>query len=278
MARLRRHARRADVTHLQWLTLPALDAHLLPGRPRVWTVHDPPPQGGGRRAWAAAAARMDAIVVHSGAGADAVIDRLGVDPERVRVIPHGAFDHLTRLERETPLPAELADAEKPVILLFGLIRPYKGVDLALEAFREIPEAELWIVGRAMMDVEPLRELARSAPPSSRVRFLPRFITDPEIPALFRRADVVALPYREADQSGVLYTALAFGKAIVATDVGGFPDVAAHDGALRLVPAGDAAALAAALADVVGDGGSASGSSGPRAPPPTGRTHGTAPRR
>ena len=101
----------------------------------------------------------------------------------------------------------------------------------------------------MMDLSGLLADAERGPAT--VRFLPRFVTDPEIPALFRRADVVVLPYLEADQSGVLYTALAFGKPIVASAVGGFPEVAAH-GALRLVEPGDPGALAEALARLLGD--------------------------
>ncbi len=57
-----------------------------------------------------------------------------------------------------------------------------------------------------------------------MRFVDRFVTDPELPAFFRRADVVVLPYRRIDQSGVLYTALAFGKAMVLSDVGGFSEI------------------------------------------------------
>jgi glycosyltransferase involved in cell wall biosynthesis len=72
------------------------------------------------------------------------------------------------------------------------------------------------------------------------------VTDPEIPAFFRRADVVVLPYREIDQSGVLYTALAFGKALVLSDVGGFSEV----GTGRLVPPGDPAALRSALGSLL----------------------------
>src|SRR5206468_2524541 len=79
----------------------------------------------------------------------------------------------------------------------------------------------------------------------------RFVPDREVPAFFRRADIVALPYRDAEQSGVLYTALAFGKAIVMSDVGGFPEVAAR-GAGKLVASGDAEALAAAIGTVLAD--------------------------
>jgi glycosyltransferase involved in cell wall biosynthesis len=85
-----------------------------------------------------------------------------------------------------------------------------------------------------------------------VRFVPRFITDPEIPAYFRRADVVALPYREIEQSGVLFTALAYGRPLVLSDVGGFTEVAEQHGAARLVPAGDPSALARTLTELLAD--------------------------
>ena len=79
-----------------------------------------------------------------------------------------------------------------------------------------------------------------------MRFVPRFIADDELPAYFRRADLVVLPYREIDQSGVLFTALAFGKPLLLSDVGGFPEMAAT-GAARTFPAGDAARCAARCA-------------------------------
>jgi len=104
-------------------------------------------------------------------------------------------------------------------------------------------------GNSRMDVEPLRRLAAAAP--GRVRFLTRFVEDAEIPALMRRADVVALPYRDVEHSGVLYAALAFGKPLVLSAVGGFPEVA-EQGAARLVPPEDPAALAAALGELVAD--------------------------
>src|SRR5439155_11770 len=64
-------------------------------------------------------------------------------------------------------------------------------------------------------------------------------------------DLVALPYLDAEQSGVLYTALAFGKPLVLSSVGGFPEIAAT-GAARLVPPGDAEALRGALAELTED--------------------------
>ena len=74
---------------------------------------------------------------------------------------------------------------------------------------------------------------------------------PSCRAYFQRADLVVLPYREIDQSGVLFTALAFGKPLLLSDVGGFPEVAAT-GAARTFPAGDVPALHAALRGLLAD--------------------------
>ncbi len=243
----------ADLVHYQWLTFPALDVHLLPPtRPRIMTAHYILPPAPPRRRVAAARRvfeRMDAVVAHSEHGAARLREEVGLDPSRIRVIPHGAFDYLTRLPEEKPLPVELEGAEGPVILCFGLLRPYKGIEVLLEAFRRIEGAELWIVGNPRMDVAPLRELAAAA--AGRVRFVTRFVEDAEIPAIFRRADLLVLPYLDAEHSGVLYTGLAFGKPLLLSAVGGFPELAAS-GAARLVPPGDAAALAAALSELSGD--------------------------
>lgn len=255
MLRFRGAGSRADVVHYQWLALPGLDARLLPpARPRVLTPHGwlrrEAERAPGRRGFRRLLERMDAVVALSRYGAERLREA-GVAAERIRVIPHGALDYLTRLPSEAPLPPELADAEGPVVLLFGLVRPYKGADVLLAAARELdPGTEVWVVGRPLgMSLEPLREAASAVPAT--VRFVERFVAEREVPAIFRRADAVALPYRDAEQSGVLYTALAFGKAIVASDVGGFAEVAAH-GAARLVPPGDPQALAAALREVLAD--------------------------
>jgi glycosyltransferase involved in cell wall biosynthesis len=246
----RRAARDADVVHFQWLAVQHLDARLLPGgRPLVLTAHDVlprEPRPGQLRAQRRLYERMDAIVVHSHHGRERLVVDLELPPERVHVIPHGAFDYLTRLPHEEPLPPELAAVEGPVVLFFGLLRPYKGVDVLLDAWRGIGGAELWIVGIPRMS---LKELRSRASPS--VRFFPRFVPETQVPALFRRADLVVLPYREIDQSGVLSTALAFGRPLLLSAVGGFPEVAGT-GAAELVAPGDPAALHLALRRLLED--------------------------
>jgi len=251
MRRLRREID-AEVVHYQWLTMPSLDVHLLPPRrPRVMTAHYVLPPAASRRQIATARrtfGAMDAVIAHSEHGARSLRERVGIDPARVHVIPHGAFDYLTELPEE-PLPPELEGAEGPVILFFGLLRPYKGLKVLLDAFAKVEGAELWIVGNPRMEVGPLHRAAAAAP--GRVRFVTRFIDDAEIPAIFRAADLVVLPYLDAEHSGVLYTGLAFGKPLLLSEVGGFPEVAAT-GAASLVPPGDAAALSAALNELVAD--------------------------
>lgn len=251
LAYRRAAAAQADVVHFQWLTVPWLDGALLPDRPLVLTAHDllpREPRPGQVGAQRRLLARMDALVVHSRHGRECLVAQAGVAPEKVTVIPHGAFTDLAALT-PAPLAPELAGVRAPVVLFFGLLRPYKGLDTLLAAWRRVTGAELWIAGRPRMDLAPLR---RMAGPS--VRFIPRFVPDAELAALFHRADVVVLPYARTerfDQSGVLATALAFGRAIVATDIGGFGEVAAT-GAARLVAPGDPVVLGDALAELIGD--------------------------
>jgi len=97
-----------------------------------------------------------------------------------------------------------------------------------------------------MDISALRAQA-----GANVRFDARFIAEDQLRAYFRRADLVVLPYRESDQSGVLFTALAFGKPLLLSDVGGFAEVAAT-GAARTVAAGDPEALRRALQALLQD--------------------------
>jgi glycosyltransferase involved in cell wall biosynthesis len=282
MLRYRRAAGAAEVVHFQWLTVQPLDVHLLPRgrrtaagpRPRlVLTAHDVlprEPRTGQVAAQRRLYERMDAVVVHSEHGRRRLIDELGLGRERVEVIPHGVlrpwervFDDLQGGAEDGPLlPAGLREAEGPVVLFFGLLRPYKGLDVLLEAWRATADrergagaaaGELWIVGMPRMDIAPLHAAVRAAERAGagRVRVLPRYVSDGETEALMRRASLVVAPYVEIDQSGVVFTALGAGAPLLLSDAGGFPEIAAT-GAARTVAVGDAEALGAALVELLGD--------------------------
>jgi glycosyltransferase involved in cell wall biosynthesis len=245
MLRYRALARRsADVVHFQWLPMPWIDDRLLPDRPLVLTAHDllpREPRPGQLAAQRRLLERVDAVVVHSDYGRRQLTDRLGLPETKVHVIHHGAF--VPGLHGS--LPPELADDGRPVVLLFGLLRPYKGLDTLLRAWAGIEGAQLWIVGRAMMELPPMPAGAR---------LVARFVSGGEADALLRRADIVVLPYTRTerfDQSGVLATALGAGRPAVLSDIGGFSEIAAT-GAARLVAPGDADALHGTLAALVAD--------------------------
>ncbi len=228
--RRRTAARRPDVIHIQWST--RLDARLAPHRPTVLTVHDP--HG------AAGIAHADAVIVHTAYARHQLLGSHlpGLDPERVHVIHHGPLE----LGPAGPLPPELAPPTGPVVLCFGLIRPYKGIETLLAAWRRVRGGALWIVGR------PMYELTVPAG----VGYVPRYVTPSEQAALFAAADIVVLPYLQSERfgfSGVLATAMAAAKAIVVSELGGFFEPIAA-GAVRPVAPGDAHRLAEVLQELI----------------------------
>ena len=140
-----------------------------------------------------------------------------------------------------------ADAE--VAVFFGYVRRYKGLDTLLAAWPAVrarrPDATLVVAGEFYEDEAPLRAQAAAAGDS--VRLLSRYVPDDEVEALFRAADVVVLPYRSATQSGVTHVAYALGVPVITTDVGGLAETVKPDETGLVVPPGDPAALADAIA-------------------------------
>jgi glycosyltransferase involved in cell wall biosynthesis len=253
MLRFRRHAEAtADVVHFQWLDVQYVDVFLLPKRPLVLTAHDLLPREsrpGQTRAQLELLRRVDALITHSEYGRRQLVQRFGLSEGKVHVAPLGAYAHTVDPPDPVPLPSELAGVDGPVVLFFGLLRPYKGLGTLLEAWRGVTGAQLWIVGRPMMDIAPLKAAA-----PARVRFVDHFVPEGQIAAFFHRADVVVMPYvntERFDGSGVLGTALAFGDPLVASDIGGNAEVAAT-GAASLAAPEDPPALRDALQALIDD--------------------------
>jgi len=238
LAALRR--RQADVLHMQWLPAPELDAFLFhPHLPSVLTAHDLLPRRTAHRTdlWRRLFARFDRIVVHSDSGRETLAD-LGVEPERLRVIPHPVF----------PSSPERHDDGRTV-LAFGIIRPYKGLGDAIEAVRRAGDARLLVAGDPLEPVERYRTAANGLEVEWRLGYLPQS----EIDRAFGDATVAVFPYRpELDQSGALLRALGAGVPIVAYDVGGIAEPVRRYDAGRVVPAGDVDALAVAIGEVLAD--------------------------
>jgi glycosyltransferase involved in cell wall biosynthesis len=147
-----------------------------------------------------------------------------------------------------------------VILFFGFLSWYKGLDILLESFREIravlPAARLFIAGDPNKlrpgELEEYRAIPSRHGFSDSVDWRVGYVPMEDVPRCFLAADCVALPYREVSQSGVLHLAYAFARPVVATRVGGFPETVADGITGLLVPPADAAALAAALLRLLSD--------------------------
>jgi glycosyltransferase involved in cell wall biosynthesis len=231
---------RADVLHVQWMPAPELDAYLFrPHLPSVFTAHDLLPRRTAHRTdlWRRIFDRFDRIVVHSENGAETLAE-LGVDRERLRVIPHPVF----------PSDPERRDDGRTV-LAFGMIRPYKGLGDAIEAVREAGHARLLVAGDALEPVEPYQAAANGLEVEWRLGYLQQ----PEIDRAFGEATVAVFPYRpELDQSGALLQALGAGVPVIAYDVGGIAEPVRRFEAGRVVPAGDVAGLAAAVHELLSD--------------------------
>ena len=154
-----------------------------------------------------------------------------------------------RWTRETARRSLGLDGE--VVLFFGFIRRYKGLDTLLGAWPRVRErrpATLVVAGEPYEDAEEIRRLAAEAggPPS--VRLLDRYAGDGEVEALFKAADVVVLPYRSATQSGVTHVAYALGVPVITTDVGGLAETVLPGRTGLVVPPENPAALADAIVE------------------------------
>ncbi len=132
-----------------------------------------------------------------------------------------------------------------VALFFGHVRPFKGLDITLRAWRLLKtDVTLVVAGEAWWKGEAeYRELAKGL---DNVRLDFRFIPDAEIATYFAAADVVLAPYRIEAQSGVALTAFHFARPVIATNVGGLPEIIEEGENGMLVPPDDPAALAKAV--------------------------------
>ncbi|MCI0451643.1 MAG: glycosyltransferase [Candidatus Latescibacteria bacterium] len=139
--------------------------------------------------------------------------------------------------------------EGRVILFFGLVRAYKGLDQLLRAFALVAErlrATLMVVGEFYDDRAPYDRAITSLGIGARVRVVDRYVPDDEVGVYFSAADLVVLPYKSATQSGIVQTAFAFERPVVVTAVGGLPDVVRDGVTGFVVPPGNPAALAEAM--------------------------------
>ena len=253
-------AQRPDIIHFQWLPLPIVDgrflARLRDVAPLVLTVHDTTPYNGDpgavrARGFAECLHAFDQLIAHTQQGRQRLLAQ-GVPDAKISVLPLGLMESLP--------PAPPIEMTGPLtLLMFGKIKPYKGVDVLIEAFAMLPaelreQARLRVIGKAYLPLEPLRALAQARGIADKLSLEERFVPDTEVNSLFSPGVVAVFPYRDIEASAVLPFALANCCPIVASALGDFAERIEDGVQGLLVPPDDTSALTAALARMIGDRG------------------------
>ena len=193
--------------------------------------------------------RADRLIVHSAKSVEEVEERFGKKKAGETLL---LFLPVLAIGRDVPSMAEarnnLGIQATNVALFFGNIRPFKGLDLALRGWKSVTgDVLLLVVGEIWFgDEARYRKIVEEEGIADQVRFETRFIPDREVAAWFAAADVVVAPYRYENQSGVAMSAFHFGKPVIATAVGGLPDIIEDRVNGLLIPPEDPQALAAAV--------------------------------
>jgi glycosyltransferase involved in cell wall biosynthesis len=244
-----------DVVHFQWIVVPPLDvmamAVIRRWCPLVLTVHDTVPFNGQkmtalqRFGHDGPTRQAHRLIVHTRSGRQALIDR-GIPAAKIVVVAHGA------LALAVPLPTAPAPRDpRWTFLMFGEIKPYKGLDVLVEAVRLLPEPvrqglRIVLAGRPRMDMDPvlgrIRELGLDAQFDLRLHRQ----SEEEMASLFDEADCFLFPYLQIDASGVYFLVKSLGKWMIASRIGIFAEDLVEGIQGELVPAADAKALALAM--------------------------------
>ena len=261
MARLwqRLRASPPDIIHFQWLPLPLIDGKLLARfrriAPLVLTVHDTDPFNGNpaarlqRMGVQHALSGFDRLIVHTSQGRERLLQQ-GASALTTVILPHGSLS--------SARPASADPMRGPItLMLFGKIKPYKGADILIAAFAALPPAlradvKVRIVGQPYMDLAGLRAQALALGVAQSVLIEPVFVADEDIDALFGANTIAVFPYREIEASGVLSFAIANGRPIVASRLGGFAEMLIDNVHGLVVPPNDVSALRDALSSMLAD--------------------------
>ena len=251
--------RRPDVVHFQWTVLPALDTIALRFIrficPVVLTVHDTVPFNGERMSllqnlgFDLPLRVADRIIVHTHEGRNNLIKR-GVRAEKIAVIPHGPL----RL-RATPIVPVAPRDPRWTFLLFGEIKPYKGIDVLIDALALLSplhctQTRIIIAGRPRMDMSAVQTRIATLDLNSVIEMRLRRHSEQEMADLFAETDCFLFPYHKIDASGVYFLVKPLGKWMIASRVGIFAEDLQQVSEGLLVPGGNSSALAFAMTNAI----------------------------
>jgi glycosyltransferase involved in cell wall biosynthesis len=193
------------------------------------------------------------FIVHSQPDKEELTCLLGKKREGdVFVSPHPIYRHLNQNAPTQSEAREKLNIQAPhVILFFGFIREYKGLQYLLQAMPQILHempVKLIVAGEVWGDSSQLSQMIIDLKLEDHVLFIPQYIPDDQAALYFSAADLVVLPYLSATQSGVIQLAYGFNKPVLVTRVGGLPEAVSEGETGYLVPPRNSEALAQATID------------------------------
>lgn len=150
-------------------------------------------------------------------------DLLTLRPDAPHILKtHPLYSHFgARLPKEEACRTLGIPSDKKTLLFFGLIREYKGLDILLEAFRDLPEDyQILVAGEPYGSFDKYQAIIDTLPGKDRVHLFTDYVRDSMVKVFFSASDLAVLPYRSATQSGISSVALNFDLPMVVTDVGG----------------------------------------------------------
>lgn len=179
--------------------------------------------------------KADILFVHSNSNKRTLATQIKLDEEKIKVVPHGDFNFY--LPDRIPTKSEARQffglsQEQNVILVFGSIKEYKGLDFLLNSLsftsEQINNLTLIIAGtagdaEAMKIVLKCKDIISKLPKNIKVIFHHEYIPNAEVAKYFISSDIVVLPYRRISHSGILHLAYSFGRPLIATNVGDFKE-------------------------------------------------------
>lgn len=182
-------------------------------------------------------------------------DLLSVKHDAVyRVTPHPTYGMFCRQGMSMQKAREQLqiDQGQRVLLFFGFVRKYKGLQYLLEAMKLLKErdfkVQLWVVGDFGEDKDEYVEQIRTFEIGDQVQMVQGYVPDDEVEKYFAASDLVVLPYLSATQSGIVQIAFGFEKPVLVTEVGGLPDVVTNGKTGYVVEPRSAEMIAEAIMD------------------------------
>ncbi|HEX9652939.1 MAG TPA: glycosyltransferase [bacterium] len=166
-----------------------------------------------------------------------------------RLVPHPLFEIFGEPMEKAAAKKQLALSDEHIILFFGYVKAYKGLDLVLQAMPEILKKiklRLLVVGEFYQSEVSFRQQIADLHIEEAVTIRPDFVANEEVSLYFAASNVVVLPYRSATQSGIVQIAYQLHKPCIVTDVGGLAEVVIDNQTGFVVPPEDHRALADAV--------------------------------